>query len=163
MRFNEVFNLHVFAITSTWIITNESRVPGLAALARAQGKFCLIRPADPDHQARIPAKKAVAAPKALGQHCTLLCNCRGKVPNFARELAGEANAEAGDWWKRAQEGEHRTRRAATPARPAVVLSVHLPSLGLVIGRDLRSASVGRAAAGDGSSYCTQPLSHRRFA
>jgi len=58
---------------------------------------------------------------------------REELPNFARELAGEANAEAGDWWKRAQEGEHRTRRAATLVRPAVVLSVHLPSLDLVIG------------------------------
>ena len=59
--------------------------------------------------------------------------------------------EAGDWWKRVQEGEHRTRRAATLVRPAVVLSVHLPSPGLVIGRDLRSASVGLTAAGDGNS------------
>ena len=67
-----------------------------------------------------------------------------------RELAGEPNAEAGDWWKRAQGGEHRTRRAATLVRPAVVLSFHLPSLGFVIGRDLRSASVGLAAAGNGS-------------
>jgi len=45
----------------------------------------------------------VAAPEALGHHCTLLCNCRDELPNFAQELAGEANAEAGDWWKRAQE------------------------------------------------------------
>jgi len=75
---------------------------------------------------------------------TLLCNCRDELPNFARGLAGEANAEAGDWWKRAQEGEHRTRRAATLVRPAAVLSAHLPSLGLVISR---SANVGRAAAG----------------
>jgi len=102
-----------------------------------------------DHAARLI--RAAAAPEAPGHHCTLLCNCRDELPNAARELAGEANAEAGDWWKRAQEGEHRTRRAATLVRPAVVLSAHLPSPGLVIGRDLRSANVGRAAAGGGSS------------
>ena len=98
-----------------------------------------------DHATRLI--RAVAAPEALGHHCTLLCNCRDELPNFARELAGEANAEAGDWWKRAQKGEHRTRRAATLVRPAAVPSAHLPSLGLVIGRDLRSTSLGLAAAG----------------
>ena len=70
-----------------------------------------------DHAARlIPA---VAAPKAPGHHSTPLCNCRDELPNFAREIAGEANAEAGDWWKRAQEGEHRTpagRHAGTASR-----------------------------------------------
>ena len=81
---------------------------------------------------RQQSRKAVAAPEALGHHCTLLCNCRDELPNFARELAGEANAEAGDWWKRAQEGEHRTWRAATLVRPAIVISVHPPSLGLVL-------------------------------
>ena len=76
-----------------------------------------------DHAARLI--RAAAAPEALGRHCTLICNCRDELPNFARELAGEANAEAGDRWKRAQEGEHRTRRAATLVRPAVLLDVHL--------------------------------------
>ena len=73
-----------------------------------------------DHAARLI--RAVAAPEALGHHC----NCRDELPNFARELAGEPNAEAGDWWKREQEGEHRTRRAAKLVRPAAVLGVHLP-------------------------------------
>ena len=76
----------------------------------------------------------MAAPEAPGYHCTLLCNRRDELPNFERELAGEANAKAGDRWKRAQEGEHRTRRAATLVRPATVLSAHLPSFDLVIGR-----------------------------
>ena len=52
------------------------------------------------HEARDYAARlirAVAAPGVLGNHCTLLCNCRDEVPDFARELAGEANAEAGDW------------------------------------------------------------------
>jgi len=48
-----------------------------------------------DHAARLI--RAVAAPEALGHHCTLLCNCRDELPN-----ADEANAEAGDWWKRAK-------------------------------------------------------------
>jgi len=52
------------------------------------------------HEARDHAARLIRA----GYHCTLLCNCRDELPNFARELAGEANAEAGDWWKRAQEG-----------------------------------------------------------
>ena len=67
-----------------------------------------------DHAARLI--RAVAAPEAPGHHCTLLCNCRDELPSVARELAGEANAEAGDWWKRAQEGKHRARRAATLLR-----------------------------------------------
>jgi len=111
-----------------------------------------------DHAARLIL--AVAAPEALGHHCTLLCNCRDELPSVARELAGEADAEAGYCWKRAQEGEHRTRRAATLVQPAVVLSVHLPSLGLVIGRDLRSANVGRAAAGDESSLVLLTVPNR---
>ena len=61
-----------------------------------------------DYAARLI--RAVAAPEAPGYHCTLLCNCRDELPNVARELAGEANAEAGDWWKRAQEGEHGIKR-----------------------------------------------------
>ena len=67
-----------------------------------------------DHAARLI--RAVAAPEALGHHCALLCNCRDELPNFARELAGEANAEAGDCWKRTQKGEHRTVRAWYLAR-----------------------------------------------
>ena len=42
-----------------------------------------------DYAARLI--RAVAAPEAL------LCNCRDELPNFARELAGETSAEAGDW------------------------------------------------------------------
>ena len=53
-----------------------------------------------------------------------------------------------------------TRRAATLVRPAVVLGVHLPSLDLVIGRDLRSASVGLAAAGDGISVVLLTVTNR---
>ena len=113
-----------------------------------------------DHAARVI--RAVAAPEAEapGHHCTLLCNCRDELPNAARELAGEANAEAGCWWKRAQEGEHKTRRATTLVRPAAVLSAHLLGLGLVIGRDLHSADVGRAAADDGSSVVLLTVPNR---
>jgi len=115
------------------------------------------------HEARNYAARlirAVAAPEALGHHCFLLCNCQDELPNFARELAGEANAKAGGRWKRAQEGEHRTWRAATLVRPAIVLSVHLPSFDLVIGRDLRSASVGLAAAGNGNSVVPITVTNR---
>ena len=69
--------------------------------------------------------RAAAAPEALGHHCTLLCNCRDELPNVAQELAGQANAKAGDWWKIVQEDEHRTRRAATLVRPAVLLSIYI--------------------------------------
>jgi len=48
-----------------------------------------------DYAARLI--RAVAAPEALGHHCTLLCNCRDELPIFPRELAGETSAKAGDW------------------------------------------------------------------
>jgi len=61
----------------------------------------------------------------------------------------------GDWWKRAQEDEHRTGRTTALVRPAAVLRVHLSSLDLVIFRDLwsvlHSANAGRAITGDGIS------------
>jgi len=51
------------------------------------------------HEARDYAARlirSVAAPEALGHHCTLLCNCRDELPNFAQEHAGEPNAKAYD-------------------------------------------------------------------